>query len=297
VGLTASEVKRGLRVAKVIPKTPAARAGLKPGDIIVSVEGQSIAGESSDLSTAKIKGPAGTQVRIGVVRPPAPKARRLTLTRQEITVPITISRVRRVHGRTLGYVELATFSDGAHDLLRQAIEKARSRGAEGIVLDLRGNGGGLLKEAVLCASIFLPKDQVVASTASRTQGKAVYRTTGGNLPRFPVVVLINRDTASAAEILTSALADDESAPVIGTRSFGKGVFQQVIDLSNGGALDLTIGEYFTADGVSLAGVGIKPDVRALDNPRTRSDEALQRAYGVLSGEIAKPDRPPASAGG
>jgi carboxyl-terminal processing protease len=296
VGLNVSEVKRGLRVARVIPKTPAARAGIQVGDVIVSVNGGSIAGESSDLSTAKIKGAAGSKVRIGVVSKSG-HTRQLVLTRQEITVPITISRVRRVGGRKLGYVELATFSDGAHDLLRQAVERARSGGAQGIVLDLRGNGGGLLKEAVLCASIFLPKGQVVASTAARTQGKAVYRTTGDDLPHFPVVVLINRDTASAAEILTSALADDEGAPVVGTRSFGKGVFQQVIDLSNGGALDLTIGEYFTADGVSLAGTGIKPDVHALDNPKTKRDEALQRAYAVLSGELGKTAAAPATAGG
>ena len=148
------------------------------------------------------------------------------------------------------------------------MRRCEQQGAEGIVLDLRGNGGGLLEEAVLTASIFLPEGEVVVSTQSRTQGSTVYKTVGGNLPPRPMVVLINRDTASAAEILAAALADDGGATVVGTRSFGKGVFQQVIDLSNGGALDLTIGEYFTADGITLAGKGIHPDVRALDDPDT-----------------------------
>ena len=111
----------------------------------------------------------------------------------------------------------------------------------------------------------------MVTTDSRTQGHAVYKTVGDNLPTLPMVVLIDRNTASAAEILTAALADDAGAKVVGTRSYGKGVFQQEIGLSNGGALKLTIGEYFTPDGVNLAkSHGIHPDVKARDDLRTPS---------------------------
>ena len=286
VGLSVSEVDRGLRVANVFPHTPAARAGIRPGDVVVSVNDRSIAGQDSDVVTARIKGPAGTKVTIGVLRPSTHRTRTVVLTRAEIEVPITTSRVRVVGGRKLGYVQLVSFTDGAHAALRKAVQRVEERGAQGIVLDLRGNGGGLLQEAVLTASIFLPKDQVVVSTRSRTQGDTTYKTVGANLPPRPVVVLINRDTASAAEILTAALADDSGAKVVGTRSFGKGVFQQVMDLSNGGALDLTIGEYFTPNGVNLAGKGVHPDIHALDDPHTKADEGLRKALAVLGGEVA-----------
>ncbi len=287
VGLSVSEVKRGLRVGRVFPRTPASRAGIAVGDLIVSVNGHSIAGEDADIATAKIKGPEGSEVRIGVLRPSQRRTRSIRLTREQIALPITTSRMIESGGHKLGYVALLGFTEGAHEFLRRAVRKVEQRGAEGIVLDLRGNGGGLLKEGVLTASVFLPKGEVVVSTRSRTQGATVYKTVGGNLPPRPLVVLINRDTASAAEILASALADDGDASVVGTRSFGKGVFQQVIDLSNGGALDLTIGEFFTADGISLAGKGIKPDTRALDDPRTRPDEGLQRALDVLGGLVPR----------
>jgi carboxyl-terminal processing protease len=170
-------------------------------------------------------------------------------------------------------------------LLERAVRKVKRKGAEGIVLDLRGNGGGLLDEAVLTASIFLPEGQVVVSTNSRTQGRTVYEAVGGNLPKLPVVVLIDRNTASAAEILTAALADEAGATVVGTRSFGKGVFQQELGLANGGALKLTIGEYFTPDGTNLAGKGILPEVRAADDPATPADEGKQRGLQVLAGRV------------
>jgi carboxyl-terminal processing protease len=283
IGLTVTEVKQGLRIEKVFPGSPAEKAGLKSGDLIVSVEGKSIAGQSSEVSTEKIKGPEGTDVTIGVRKSADGKARELEIERAQISLPNVTSKVAKVGGHTLGYVRMVSFSEGVHAQMREAVQKVEKQGAEGIVLDLRGNGGGLLEEAVLTASIFLPKDEVVVTTNSRTQGHAVYKTAGDNLPKVPIVVLIDRNTASAAEILTAALADDAGAKTVGTRSYGKGVFQQEIDLSNGGALKLTIGEYFTPDGVNLAkSHGIHPDVRAPNLLQTKRDEGLERALEVLA---------------
>jgi len=282
VGLSVSGVDAGLRVIEVFKRSPAEAAGIEVGETIVAVDGRSIAGLDTNAATALIKGPEGTEVVLGLRGRKGGKARRVPVTRAEIAVPVVDSRLERVAGRKLGYIRLAAFSEGAHGPLRQAVRRLQKRGAEGLVLDLRGNGGGLLEEAVLTASVFLPEGETVVSTRSRTQGDAVYEAEGGNLPRQPTVVLIDRGTASAAEILAAALHDDAGARIVGTRSFGKGVFQQEVDLSNGGALKLTVGEYFTPDGVNLAGKGIEPDVKVRDRPGTPRDEAKQRALGVLT---------------
>jgi carboxyl-terminal processing protease len=284
IGLTVTGTKEGLRVESVFAGSPAEGAGIEAGDAIVSVDGRSIAGLDSNAATALIKGPEGSEVTVGVRDPKSGKTRQVRLTRAQISVPVVSSKLERVGGKKLGYAHLTTFSEGADVPLRRAVRRLQRQGAKGLVLDLRGNGGGLLEEAVLTASIFLPKDETVVSTDSRTQGHAVYKTKGGNLPPLPIVVLIDRNTASAAEILTAALADDAGAKTVGTRSYGKGVFQQEIDLSNGGALKLTVGEYFTPDGTNLAGRGIHPDVRARNLPGTARDEGLERALGVLSAQ-------------
>jgi carboxyl-terminal processing protease len=282
IGLTVTGVKRGLLVASVFKGSPAERAGIETGETIVSVDGRSIAGLDSDAATALIKGPEGTEVTVGVRDGKNGRTRQERLVRAQIAVPVVSARVETVAGEKLGYVRLAAFSRGAHGELRQAVRRVRRRGAQGLVLDLRGNGGGLLEEAVLTASIFLPEGETVVSTDSRSQGHAVYEAKGGNLRAQPVVVLIDRGTASAAEILAAALADDAGAKTVGTRSYGKGVFQQEIGLSNGGALKLTVGEYFTPDGTNLAGKGIEPDVPARDLPGTSLDEARERALSVLA---------------
>jgi carboxyl-terminal processing protease len=284
IGLGVSEVERGLRVERVFEGSPAERAGIAVGDTIVSVDGRSIAGLSSGTATARIKGPEGTKVVVGVLGRGGREVRRVRLTRAEIEVPVVSSGIRTIGGERLGYLRLAAFSSGAHGAVRDAVRRLQRRGAEGLVLDLRANGGGLLEEAVLTASAFLPEGEVVVSTRSRTEGETVYEAEGGNLPPLRLVVLIDRGTASAAEILAAALADDAGAELVGTRSFGKGVFQQEVGLSNGGALKLTVGEYFTPAGENLAGKGIRPDVAARDAPGTARDEALDRALAALAAE-------------
>ena len=281
VGLTVNEVPRGLRVADVLPDTPAERSGIEPGDVIVAVDGESIAGVPSNVSTARIKGPAGTEVTLRLIPVDGAKAREVVVERADVRVPAVDGELRRVDGHDVAYVRFASFSEGAHGELRQTIERLYREGAEGLVLDLRANGGGLLNEAVLSTSVFVDEGTVV-STESRTQGERDYEAVGDAIDPRPTVVLVNRDTASAAEILTAALKNYDLATVVGTRTFGKGTFQEVIRLDEGGALDLTIGQYLTADGSSIAGEGVKPEVRTEDDPDTPSeDEALERALTVL----------------
>jgi carboxyl-terminal processing protease len=286
IGLNVTESPRGLRIAEVFPDSPAQEAELQIGDVITAVEGKSIAGVPSEVSTARIKGPPGTAVDLRVVPAAGGPARELTVKRADVRIPAVDGDIRRVDGHPLAYVLFHTFSEGAHGELRNTIEELYRRGAEGLVLDLRGNGGGLLNEAVLSASIFVEEGKTVVSTESRTQGERSYEAVGAAIDPRPTVVLVNRDTASAAEILAAALQTYDLAEVVGTRTFGKGTFQEVIDLDAGGALDLTIGEYLTADGTSILGEGVKPDVRAEDDPASeREDEGLQRATQELVGEL------------
>ena len=290
VGLTVTGVKRGLRVASVIPRTPAQRAGIKPGDLIVAVDGHSIAGEPAEVSTARIKGSPGTPVELRVISARGGKTRDLRLERASVQLPVARGEIRHAGTTKVAYVRFATFSEGAHGELSATLKRLYRRGAKGLLLDLRGNGGGLLNEAVFCASLFLKKGERVVSTDSRTMGHREYDAVGNPLPAQPTVVLINHDTASAAEILASALAEHHLATVVGTRSFGKGTFQEVIHLAAGGALDLTVGEYLTANGTSLAGTGIRPEVKAADNPKTPPDEGLRKALAVLAERAAVENR-------
>ncbi len=283
VGIAVTQISRGLRVATVYKQTPARAAGIQPGDVITAVNGSPIAGKDVDTVTNQIRGPAGTEVTLTVASREG-TSRDLTLTRREVNIPQVVGHIETVNGVKLGYVRLAGFFPGAHAELRKEVENLYSQGAQGLVLDLRGNGGGLLTEAVLVSSIFVPNGEIV-STHGRTQSTKTFEATGNALPRHPMVVLINGDTASASEIVTAALEESGLAKVVGTTSFGKGTFQEVMPLKNGGALDLTVGEYLTRNGTSINRIGITPQVKAKDNPSTKPDEGRQRALQVLGSEL------------
>jgi carboxyl-terminal processing protease len=281
VGMTVEEIERGLRVLTVYKGSPADRGGLKPGDVITHVDGRSIAGESSEESTTRIKGPAGSSVRL-TVRSKG-ETRELDLERAEVEIPVVKAEMRRSNGHKIAHVHLAGFTSGAHGEVGNAVRKLLKEGAEGVVLDLRDNGGGLLNEAVMVSSVFIPDGKIV-TTRGRSRPEQVYEATGGAIDTdIPVVVLVNDRSASASEIVTGALQDRDRAKVVGTRTFGKGVFQEIEPLQNGGALDITVGEYFLPSGRNLGGggvsrgAGVSPDVQAEDDPETPKDEALAAA--------------------
>ena len=208
----------------------------------------------------------------------------MRVTRATISEPVVASATRTVHGVKLGVVALATFSPGAHGEVADGGRKAScTRARAGSCFDLRANGGGLVEEARLIASLFIAHGTIV-STRGRTQPSETITATGDPIaPTIPMVVLVDHNTASSSEIVTAALQDHSRATVVGTHTFGKGVFQEEEPLSNGGALDITVGEYFTPNGRNLGGGGVKqgagitPEVPLASNsstPRRASTAAL-----------------------
>ena len=288
VGLSVIGVDEGLRVTRVYDGSPAARAGLKPGDLIVAVDGRSLRGVAEQTAVSRVKGPSGTEVRLRVQRDGKTFDR--VVTRATVTIPVVESRMLHEDGEKVGYVALAQFSSGAHGEVRAAVRKLRADGAKALVFDLRGNPGGLVREAQLVASAFI-REGTIVSTRGRAVRPQTLKATGDPVAGdLPMVVLVDRGTASSAEIVTGALRDSKRAEVVGTRTFGKGVFQEVVPLSNGGALDITVGQYFTPNGTNLGkglkpGQGVRPEVEAEDDPETARDEAIETGLEALAPKL------------
>ena len=290
IGVDVVPAKQGLRVVDVFNGYPAARAGLLPGDLIIAVGPTSLAGRSSTFAQRLIRGPAGTRVVLTLL---AGKHRRvLRITRAHIIVPVASDRTFTYHGTKLGYVQLTTFEQpGAGSEVRTDVNQVLHEGAKGIVLDLRENGGGLINEAIKTASIFIPSGTIV-SIHGRNTPRQVFTATGGAISsKIPVVVLVDGQTASASEIVTAALQDYHRALVVGTHTFGKGVFQDSFGLPGGGVLEIVAGYYYTPDGRNLGGggvkqgAGVKPNIYAAENPRSKADHQLAVALKTLAAEV------------
>ena len=281
VGMNVDEDRRGLRVVRVFEGSPGEKAGIEAGEFVTAVNGRSIAGVASQIATSRIKGKAGTKVRLEIVNPDEGTPRTLKLTRAKIEVPTSEGRVEKRGPDSFGVVELTNFGPGAHGELRKQIDKLLKENVDGLVLDLRGNGGGLLSEAVLVSSQFI-EDGLITFTKGRTRSKREFEAEGEAIAAdVPVVVLVDGGSASASEIVTGALRDRKRGTVVGVKTFGKGVFQEVESLSNGGQLSITVGEYFLPSGENIGKKGVTPTVKAEDDPDTERDEAIPIALKTL----------------
>lgn len=257
-GIGAEVRLKGHQIVIVTPLdgTPAQRAHLLPGDVILEVNGKSVVGESLGEVVDKIRGPVGTPVRLELHNPVSGKKRQVTLVRAKI--PIHTVSWHLLPGTAVADIRISSFSKGTSGQLAKALAAARGMGARGIILDLRNDPGGLLTEAIDVASQFVPSGNVMLERNVRGQVHPIK--VNPNVPKtgLPVVVLINGGTASAAEIVSGALKDDLHAPLIGEKTFGTGTVLQQFMLPGGSALLLAVEEWLTPNGHSFWHKGIEP---------------------------------------
>lgn len=271
------------KVVSVLPKSPAAAAGIAPGDIITAVDGRPVAGLATDEIAREILGKSGTRVRLKIVRD-AGAARELVLSRQKLDVP-TVSW--RMNGR-IGVIELTSFTGGVGARIRDAVTSMQSSGARGFILDLRGNPGGSLQEAVKVGNVFIDGG-VVVSYRERGKNPVVYEAVEPVGTRLPLVVLVDEGSASASEIVAGAIQDRRRGLIVGTETYKKGSVQRVIPLSDGSAIKLTVASYFTPSGRAIGERGVVPDVAV-----SGREQQLSRANEIVSGILGEPSPKPAA---
>lgn len=289
-----------VKVITPMDDTPAARAGIKSGDYISAIDGQSIQGLNLNQAVDKMRGPANTQVKLTILRKGEKKPFDVGLTRAVIKV----ESVRYKREGDVGYIRITSFNEQTEDGLEKAVNRIKTEigpKLQGVVLDLRNNPGGLLDQAIFVSDAFLDQGEIVSTRGRRSGDTQRYNArTGQVLGNVKMVVLVNGGSASASEIVAGALQDQKRAQVFGTRSFGKGSVQTVIPLNGGadGALRLTTAKYYTPSGRSIQALGIDPqvlieqtaDANSEDSKDTRSEADLP--YHLDEEEKRKPHAGP-----
>jgi carboxyl-terminal processing protease len=261
IGIEVEMHKEAFAVVAPIPGSPGFRAGILTGDQIVSIDGKPVDRTSTmDSVVNRLRGKARTHVRIGLVRPGTGVRLDLDLVREVIKV-ISV-RGTRVLDSSVGYIKIRDFSEHTGEQFDDALDQLLKKGIDSLIIDLRNNPGGLLDAAVEVAEPFFKKGELIVYTQGRrpSDRENFLSETEGDPLRMPVVVLINGDTASAAEIVAGALKDTGRAVIVGERSFGKGSVQSIFKLKNGEGLRLTTAHYFTPSGVKIHAAGISPQV-------------------------------------
>jgi carboxyl-terminal processing protease len=276
------DADKNLVVVAPIDGTPAAKAGIKPQDIIAEIDGKSTTGMSVDDAVSKIRGTKGTQVKLTIIRDKS-QTIPLTITRDDITVPSVDGKI--LDGN-IGYMRVSTFSDTVGDLAQQQAQKFKDQNVKGVVLDLRGNPGGLVDQAVKLSSLWLPKGKLIMQEKRGGVNGTTYTANGNNiLSGIPTVVLLDGGSASASEITGGALHDDGVATIIGEKSYGQGSVQELNPLPDGSRLKVTVARWYRPNGQNIDKKGIDPDQKVTisdDDTKAGKDTQLEAAQAKLA---------------
>ena len=275
IGAELSQNSSGeIEVMSPLKGYPAAKAGLQAKDIIADINGNSTANMTVTQAVDAIRGKAGTEVKLTIAR--GNNVFNVSIERQNITVP---SVSYKILSGNIGYISIITFANDTSGLIQQAAQSMVNHHVKGIILDLRDNPGGLVTSAVATASEWLKPGQEIMQERRGSQVVKTYRATGGDiLNGIPTVVLVNGGSASASEITAGALHDNHDAYIIGTKTFGKGVVQALLNLSDGGELKVTIAAWYRPDGQDINKIGITPDQIVKYNGKSDNQLAAAEAY-------------------
>jgi carboxyl-terminal processing protease len=280
VGMEIAAENGVLTIITTIEGTPAAKAGVKPGDHIIAIGGKSTQGMAVDEAVKLLRGPKGSEVKIIIKSEGDKNPREITLIRDIIHVK---SVNYKLLDSKIGYIKLSQFQEKTSEELNKAIEKLESENKgtlSGLILDLRNNPGGLLSEAVGVADEFIDEGLIVSVKGrAEDQSTEYYATRKEDTYRYPMVVLVNKGSASASEVVAEALQDQKRAIILGTKTFGKGSVQSIIKLEDGSGLKLTTAKFYAPSGRSINQVGVTPDV-IIENNETK-DSQLERAVELL----------------
>lgn len=273
-----------IMVLSPIKGSPAEKAGLQPGDYIIAVDGVTYTGEQMTEASNKIKGEAGTTVKLQIQR--KDETLDIELTRENI-------KVNPVEGEVLenniGYIEFSSFDDGTAEEFKTKFEELQGKGIKSLIIDLRNNGGGIVDEALEIANYILDKDSVILYEVDKNNNETVEKTTDDPIINMPIVILTNENTASSSEILAGALKDHKKATIVGEKTYGKGVIQRLLTLPDGSGLKITSEKYLTPNRTEINKVGIEPDekvelpetVTNILNVEKNGDTQLQKAIEIL----------------
>ena len=269
-----------IMVLAPIKGSPAEKAGILPGDLIVSVDGVTYTAEEMTVASSKIKGEVGTAVKIEILR--GNETLNFELKRENI-------KVNPVEGKKLenniGYIEFSSFDDGTAEEFKTKFEELQEQGIKSLIIDLRNNGGGIVDEALKIADYILEKDDVILYEVDKNGKETVEKSKNDPIINIPIIILTNENTASSSEILAGALKDHGKAKIVGTKTYGKGVIQQLLTLPDGSGLKITSEEYLTPNKTKINEIGIEPneEVKLPDSVKNvltveeKDDTQLQKA--------------------